>query len=100
MANTPTCLYRGNTTTSLATVYTVPAKTTAIITNVVIANSGTTAATVLLQLDGFAIVPNTPVPANGIFTLDITQVLAEAKAVKVQASSTTVAVHVSGVEVA
>jgi hypothetical protein len=84
----------------LATVYTVPTKTKTIVTNIVVTNSGTTAATVLLQIGGYAIVPNTPVPANGIFTLDVTQVIEETNTVKVQASSTTCAVHVSGVEVA
>ncbi|QPB09931.1 hypothetical protein CPT_Sitrop_016 [Streptomyces phage Sitrop] len=99
MANTPKALFRGNTTTTLATVYTVPTSTTAIVTNIVIANSSTTASTVLIQLDGINILPTMSVPGNGIFTLDIAQPMNAAGTVKVQGSTTTCAVHIAGVEV-
>lgn len=99
MANTPKRLNRSNATTTQTVVYTVPAATTTIVTNIVLTNSGSSAATVLVRFGSVAIVPNTPVPANGIFTLDITQVLTETNTIDVQSSSTTVGVHISGVEV-
>jgi hypothetical protein len=99
MANTPKRLNRSNSTTSQTVVYTVPTGTTTIVTNIVVTNSSTTAATVLIRFGSVAIVPNTPVPGNGIFTLDISQVLTEGNAIDVQASSTTLGVHISGVEV-
>jgi hypothetical protein len=99
VANTPKRLNRSNATTTQTVVYTVPAATTTIVTNIVLTNSGSSAATVLVRFGSVAIVPNTPVPANGIFTLDITQVLTETNTIDVQSSSTTVGVHISGVEV-
>lgn len=99
MANTPKRLNRSNASTTQTVVYTVPAATTTIVTNIVLTNSGTSAATVLVRFGSVAIVPNTPVPANGIFTLDISQVLTEGNTIDVQSSSTTVGVHICGVEV-
>jgi hypothetical protein len=99
MANKPTRLSRGSTTTTLTTVYTVPSNTTTIVTNIVVANSGTTAATILLQLNGLAIIPNIPLPGNGIFTLDISQVMDAGDTVKIQGSTTTCSYFISGVEV-
>lgn len=100
MANTPKRLHRGNSTTTQTTVYTVPSATTTIVTNIVISNSSTSAGSVLIRLGGIAIVPNTAIPGNGIFTLDVTQVLDAGSTIDVQASSTTLGVHISGVEVA
>ncbi|MFD7677539.1 hypothetical protein [Streptomyces sp. NPDC060187] len=99
MANTPKRLSRGSTTTTLTSIYTVPSNTTTIVTNIVVANSGTSAATVLLQLNGLAIIPNTPLPGNGIFTLDISQVMDAGDTVKIQGSTTTCSYFISGVEV-
>ncbi|MEX1655510.1 hypothetical protein ABZ960_20375 [Streptomyces pseudovenezuelae] len=68
-------------------------------TNIVVANSGTSAATVLIQLNGLAIIPNTSIPANGIFTLDIAQVMDAGNTIHVQGSTTTCSYFISGVEV-
>lgn len=99
MANTPKRLSRGTTTTTLTSIYTVPSNTTTIVTNIVVANSGTSAATILLQLNGLAIIPNTALPGNGIFTLDISQVMDAGDTVKIQGSTTTCSYFISGVEV-
>ncbi|WJN62565.1 hypothetical protein [Streptomyces phage phiScoe1] len=99
MANTPKRLSRGNTSTTLTNVYSVPTGATTIVTNIVVANSGTSAATVLIQLNGLAIVPNVSVPGNGLFTLDISQVMDAGNTVHVQGSSTTCTYFISGVEV-
>jgi hypothetical protein len=86
MANTPKRLSRGNTSTTLTTVYTVPSSTTTIVTN-------------MIQLNGLAIIPNTSLPGNGIFTLDISQVMDAGDTVKVQGNTTTCQYFISGVEV-
>jgi hypothetical protein len=99
MANTPKRLSRGSTSTTLTSVYTVPTSTTTIVTNLVVTNSGASAATILIQLAGLSIIPNTSLPANGIFTLDISQVMDAGDTVKVQGSTTTCAYFISGVEV-
>ncbi|MFF4054607.1 hypothetical protein ACFYZ0_02285 [Streptomyces sp. NPDC001708] len=99
MANTPKRLSRGSTSTTLTNVYSVPASTTTIVTNIVVTNSGASAATVLIQLNGLAIIPNTSIPGNGIFTLDIAQVMDAGNTIHVQGSTTTCSYFISGVEV-
>lgn len=99
MANTPKRLSRGSTSTTLTNVYSVPSNTTAIVTNIVVANSSNSAATVLIQLNGLAIIPNTSIPGNGIFTLDIAQVMDAGNTIHVQGSTTTCSYFISGVEV-
>ncbi|WP_329289564.1 hypothetical protein [Streptomyces pseudovenezuelae] len=77
----------------------MPSNTTAIVTNIVVANSSNSAATVLIQLNGLAIIPNTSIPGNGIFTLDIAQVMDAGNTIHVQGSTTTCSYFISGVEV-
>ncbi|ATI18805.1 hypothetical protein SEA_DIANE_21 [Streptomyces phage Diane] len=99
MANAPKRFSRGSTSTTRTNVYTVPASTTAIVTNIVVTNSSTSTATVLIELNGLAIIPNTSIPGNGIFTLDITQVMDAGNTIHVTGSSTTCSYFISGVEV-
>ncbi|WJN62800.1 hypothetical protein [Streptomyces phage phiScoe2] len=100
MANTPKSFYRGSPTTTLTTVYTVPTKATAIVTNIVITNTTSGSLTAQIRLGGQMIVPNTAVPATGFLTLDITQVMAEGDTLQVQSSATGMSMFISGVEVA
>jgi hypothetical protein len=100
VANTPKKLFRGAASTTLTAVYTVAANTNAIVTNILVANSNTTPASILIKMGTFTVIPNTPVPANGIFTLDMAQVMDIAgQVIEVQGSSTGLAVHICGVEV-
>ncbi|MFF3249742.1 hypothetical protein ACFYWP_01760 [Actinacidiphila glaucinigra] len=100
MANVPKKLFRGVASTTLTGVYTVPADTTTIITNIVVANAGTSSASILVKLGAITLIPNTPVPGNGMITLDVTQVMDVAgQLVEVQGTSTSLGVHISGVEV-
>jgi hypothetical protein len=99
VANAPKRIHRANTSTTQTVVYTVATGVTTIVTNILVTNSGASAATILIRFGSVPVVPNTPVPANGIFTLDISQVLTEGNTIDVQASSTTCGVHISGVEV-
>lgn len=97
---TSKALFRGAASTSSTTLYTVPASTTAVITNIVITNTAATAATFELLLDDVSIAKTVPVAANNSTTIDLKQVLTTTKTIKGLASATTVNFHISGVEIA
>lgn len=100
MANTAKALFRGAATTNTATVlYTVPSSTTTVVTNIVVVNTNTSAAaTYTIALDGVSFFPGTTIPAGGVVTLDIKQVLATTKTITGGASAATVNFHISGME--
>jgi len=100
MANTAKVLFRGAATTSTSTsLYTVPASTTAIITNIVITNTSSTAYTFTLSLDDVAIHTATSIAGNSTIYIDTKQVLATTKIIKGGAFNTDVNFHISGMEV-
>jgi len=101
MANTAKALFRGAaTTTTTTTLYTVPASTTAIITNIAVTNTSATAYTFTLALDDIAIHTATAIPGNSTIYVDCKQVLATTKTIKGGASNTAVNFHISGMEIA
>lgn len=99
MPNTPTRFARAALTTTSATLYTVPAATTSIVTEIIINN--TTAADVVptISLAGVALVSNSPVPANGILVLGMKQILSAAETITGSASAAGLNVFISGVNV-
>lgn len=100
MATTTKALFRGAATTNTATtLYTVPASTTAIITNIVIANTGSSAYTWTMAFDGVSIGTTVSIAANSTTVIDLKQVLATAKVISGGASNIAVTFHISGVEV-
>ena len=100
MATTSKALFRGAASTSNTTLYTVPSSTTAVITNVVVANTASSAATFDLSLDDVQLANDVSVAANSITVIDLKQVLATTKTIKGLASAVTVNFHISGVEIA
>lgn len=100
MATTSKALARGAFGTSSATLYTVPSATTAVVTNIVIANTAGSAGTFTLSLDGVSMATTVSIPANGITTIDLKQVLGATKVIAGQASATSINYHISGVEIA
>ena len=100
MATTSKVLFRGAASTSNTTLYTVPAATTAVVTNIVITNTAGTAATFDLALDGVQLANDTSVAANSIAVFEIKQVLGAADLIEGSASATSVNFHISGVEIA
>jgi len=101
MANTAKALFRGAaTTTTTTTLYTVPASTTAVITNIAVTNTSSTAYTFTLSLDDVAIHTATAIDGNSTVYIDVKQVLAAAKTIKGGASNTAVNFHISGMEIA
>jgi hypothetical protein len=99
MATISKVLARTAAETSSATLYTVPASTTTIVTNIVVTNSAGTAATFTLTLDGVDIFTTCAIAANSTAMFDLKQVLATTKTITGLASATTVRFHISGVEV-
>jgi hypothetical protein len=100
MATVSKALFRGAASTGNTTLYTVPSATTAIVTNIVVTNTASSAATFTLKLDGVDIVSAAPLAANSLATFDIKQVLDAAELIEGSASAITVNFHISGVEVA
>ena len=99
MPTTVKALARTAAATSSATLYTVPASTTAVITNIVVTNTAGTAATFTLSLDGVALHTTTAIGANSSIYIDLRQVLATTKTITGLASAVTVNFHISGVEI-
>jgi len=97
MATTPAVLYRGAAATSSTTLYTVPASTTAIVTNIVVANTAGTAATFTISLNGTVIIPAASIAANTTVFFDLKQVLTTGQLIAGFASATTVNFSISGV---
>lgn len=100
MATTTKALFRGAaTTTTSTTLYTVPAATTAIVTNIAITNTAGTSGTFTMSLDDVAIHSATTIAANTTVYIDLKQVLATTKTIKGGASATSINFHISGIEV-
>lgn len=99
MATTTKALVRAAAGTSTATLYTVPASTTTVVTNIVVTNSAATAATFTLTLDGVDIFTTCAIAANSTAMFDLKQVMAAAKIIAGFASAVTVRFHISGVEI-
>ena len=101
MATTPKVLFRGAaTTTTSTTLYTVPANTTAVVTNIIITNTAGSAETYTMFLDDVNLATTVGVSANDSTVLDIKQVLSAGDTIKGGASATTINFHISGVEIA
>jgi hypothetical protein len=99
MATTTKALVRTAAATSSTTLYTVPADTTAVITNILVTNTAGSSATFTLLLDDVSIATTVTVGAYDSTIIDLKQVLATAKTIKGLASATTVNFHISGVEI-
>ena len=100
MATTTKALARAAAATSSATLYTVPASTTAVVTNIAVTNTAGTAGTFTILLDDVSLHTTTAIAANTTVYIDLKQTLATTKTIKGFASATTINFHISGVEIA
>ena len=100
MATTTRALARGSFAISSATLYTVPASTTTVITDIAVCNSAATAATFTITLDGVDLIKTAAIPSYSTASFDLKQVLATTKIIAGLASAVTVSFHISGVEIA
>jgi hypothetical protein len=99
MATTPKVLYRGAAATSSATLYTTPASTNTIITEIIAANTAGTAGTITVSLNGTVIVPATAIAANTTVIFNINEVLPTTQILAGFASATTINFSISGIEI-
>lgn len=99
MPNTPRRIYRGSASTSSSAIYTVPASTTTIVTNVVISNDSPSTQTFALSFGGVTTASAVNLSANSITALDIKQVLTATESISILGTSNAVKFHISGVEV-
>jgi len=99
MANTFKVLHRGNANTSDTTLYTVPAATTTLVNNILVANTSTSSAVYTMAFDGFSVAASVGIPANDTAVLDIKQVLTATNVITGYASASTVTFHLSGLEI-
>lgn len=100
MATLPKKLYIGTPATTSATLYTVPASTTTILKNLILANSTATAAVVTINVGGKTLLNSYPVAANDTVVLDLSLVLNAADTVTgIQTTANAINVFLSGVEV-
>lgn len=94
-------LFRGVApTTAGTTLYTTPAGSTAIVTNIVICNPTTAAITASILLDSIDLIGSVSIAANSVFGFDLKQVLAASKTITGNASTSAADFHISGVEIA
>ena len=100
MAVNPTLFYRGAAGTSSATLYTVPASTTAVLTDIVVSNTSSSQQYVTMTVDGVNILPTVPISANTVITIQPKTVIPTGDIVAGYATSADVKLHVSGVEIA
>ena len=100
MATTTKALFRGAATTSVGTtLYTVPASTTTVVTNIAITNTAGSAGTFTLGLAGTDLHTTSAIAANTTVYIDCKQVLATTNVITGGASAITVNFHISGVEI-
>jgi len=85
--------------TSSTTLYTTPAGSTAVVTNIAICNPTATAATASVTLNSVTLLGSVPVAANTTTFIDLKQVLAATQILAGSASTTSVTFHISGVEI-
>jgi hypothetical protein len=98
-------LFRGAATTSVTTLlYTVPASTTTVVTNIAVTNTSASSQTFTLSLGASAsevvLHSATTIAANTTVYVDCKQVLTAAQVIDGGASATSVNFHIAGVEIA
>jgi hypothetical protein len=98
MATTIKAFGRGAFATSSATLYTVPASTTSLVTNIIVTNENASEQTFTMTFDSVSVFYQATIAANSTVTLDLKQALATTKIIAGFASSTDVKYHITGAE--
>jgi hypothetical protein len=100
MATVSKILARTAAATTSTTLYTTPSGSTAVVTNIAIANTTASAVTATVSLNSVALLSSVSVAANTTAFIDLKQVLSATQTITGQASTTAVNFHISGVEIA
>jgi hypothetical protein len=99
MAVVSKALARTAAATSSTTLYTTPAGSTAVVTNIAICNPTATSITASILLNDVDLLGSVAVAANTTTFVDLKQVLPASQTIKGSASTTAVDFHISGVEI-
>lgn len=99
MPTTLKALARGTFGTSSATLYTVPSATTAVVTNISIANTTGSSISFDIILDGVELFSNVSVNQYTTIVVDLKQVIGATKVIAGFASASGLKYHISGAEV-
>jgi hypothetical protein len=100
MATTPSVLFRGAaTTTTTTTLYTSPASTSTIVTEIMVSNLAGVAGTFTMSLNGVVIAATVTVGAYDTTVIPCKQVLATGTTITGGASATTINFSISGVQI-
>jgi len=90
--------------TTTTNLYTVPADTTAVVTNIAVTNTASSSGTFTIAMGpSGATIPlhtTTAIPANSTVYIDLKQTLAATNVITGGASAITINFHISGVEIA
>lgn len=92
-------MFRGAASTSSTLLYTVPAATTAVVTNITICNTASAGSTTTILIDDIAIVDDLTVAANTTASIDMRQVINTTGTIKGLSNAVTVNYHISGLEI-
>jgi len=99
MATTPTVLFRGAASTSSTTLYTAPSGTNVIVSEILVANTASSAATFTISMNGIVVIGGSSVPANSTAFFNVSSVLPATQIIAGFASATTVNFSISGVTI-
>ena len=99
MATVTKALARVAAATSSTTLYTVPAGTTTVVTNIVICNPTASAVTASMTINAIDLLGSVSIAANSSAFFDLKQVIPATQVIAGSASSTSVDFHISGVEI-
>jgi hypothetical protein len=99
MATLTKALARTAAATSSTTLYTVPAGTTTVVTNIVICNPTGSAVTASMTINAIDLLGSVSIAANSSAFFDLKQVIPATQVIAGSASSTSVDFHISGVEI-
>ena len=99
MATITKALARTAAATSSTTLYTVPAATTTVVTNIVICNPTGSAVTASMTINAIDLLGSVSIAANSSAFFDLKQVIPATQVIAGSASSTSVDFHISGVEI-
>jgi hypothetical protein len=99
MATVSKVLARTAAATSSTTLYTTPAGSTAVVTNIVICNPTTSAVTASMTIDSVDLLGSVSIAANTTAFFDLKQVVPDGDIIAGSASTTDVDLHISGVEI-
>jgi hypothetical protein len=99
MATTTKVFARTAAATTSTTLYTTPAGTSAVVTNIVICNPTTSAVTASMTINAIDLLGSVSIAANSSAFFDLKQVVPATQVIAGSASTTAVDFHISGVEI-